>query len=299
MTTPHRTASPLPDAPALHLASPWLFSAASLRGVHSRVNQDSYACRSPDFFMVADGVGGGALGEVASAMLVNQMGQLQAPDADRVQQALREADQAIAQRLLQEGQGPGAAVCAAVWLIDGPTSTWLAMAVGDCKVMVAARVGDAWQLRWSSPNQSYAQCGLPPPEGVDAASPANMVGCGMAFPALIEPITLQPGERLLLCSDGFYTAFSDAALCTLLDEAAVPLAPDVAQHWAERAQQQGAHDDVTVLVVESATQAKVAPAGRSVGPRPIFRSVVLAIALAVLGALAGLGATDLGFWMGR
>ncbi|MEY3611780.1 MAG: hypothetical protein RJB14_1502, partial [Pseudomonadota bacterium] len=68
--------------------------------------------------MVADGVGGGALGEVASAMLVHHMGQLQAPDAERVQQALSEADQAIAQRLLQEGQGPGAAVCAAVWLID-------------------------------------------------------------------------------------------------------------------------------------------------------------------------------------
>jgi hypothetical protein len=85
----------------------------------------------------------------------------------------------------------------------------------------------------------------------------------------------------------------------LLDEAAVPLAPDVAQHWAERAQQHGAHDDVTVLVVESATQAMVAPAGHSVGPRPIFSAAALAIALAVLGALAGLGATDLGFWMGR
>ena len=253
--------------------------------------------------MVADGVGGGALGEVASAMLVNQMGQLQAPDADRVQQALRESDQAIAQRLLQEGQGPGAAVCAAAWLIDASTSTWLVMTVGDCKVMVMSHAGEAWQLRWSSPNQSYAQCGLPPPEGVDAASPANMVGCGMAFPALMENITLQPGERLVLCSDGFYTAFSDAALCKLLDEAAVPLASEVAQHWAERAQQQGAHDDVTVLVVETASQSADAPAGhsveRSLGPRPVVRAVVLVIALAVLGALAGLGATALGFWTGR
>lgn len=249
--------------------------------------------------MVADGVGGGALGEVASAMLVHQMGQLQAPDADRVQQALREADQAIAQRLLQEGQGPGAAVCSAVWLIDASTSTWLAMTVGDCKVMVMAHAGEAWQLRWSSPNQSYAQCGLPPPEGVDAASPANMVGCGMAFPALMETITLQPGERLVLCSDGFYNTFSDAALCTLLDETAVPLAPEVAQHWAERAQKLGALDDVTVLVVEPAMQAAGATVGHSLGPRPVVRTVVLAISLALLAALAGLGATALGFWTGR
>ena len=299
MSTPHRTANPLPDAPMRHSASPWRFSVASLRGIHSRVNQDSYACRSPDFFMVADGVGGGALGEVASAMLVNQLGQLQAPDADRVQLALKEADQAIAQRLQQEGQGPGAAVCAAVWLIDAQTSSWLAMTVGDCKVMVAAREGNAWQLRWSSPNQSYAQCGLPPPEGVDPASPANMVGCGMAFPALIEPITLQPGERLLLCSDGFYNAFSDAALCALLGDATVPLAPQMAQHWAEQAQQQGAHDDVTVLVVERALKGAEPSPAHSLWARRSTRVGALAIALLVVGALAGVLASALALWAGR
>ena len=299
MSTPHRIANPLPDAPMLHSASPWRFSAASLRGVHSQVNQDSYACRSPDFFMVADGVGGGAFGEVASAMLVSQLSQLQVPDAHRVQHALKEADQAIAQRLQQEGQGPGAAVCAAVWLTDASTSSWLAMTVGDCKVMVAARKGDAWQLRWSSPNQSYAQCGLPPPEGVDPASPANMVGCGMAFPALIEPITLQPGERLLLCSDGFYNAFSDAALCALLGEATVPLAPQMAQHWAEQAQQQGAHDDVTVLVVERAAPGADAPSAHSLWPGRGTRVGVFAFALVVVGAVAGVLASALAVWTGR
>jgi PPM family protein phosphatase len=299
LSTPHRTTIPLPDAPMLHLASPWRFSAASLRGVHARVNQDSYACRSPDFFMVADGVGGGALGEVASAMLVNQLGQLEAPDAGRVQQALTEADQAIAQRLQQEGQGPGAAVCAAVWLIDAQTSNWLAMTVGDCKIMLAARVGDAWQLRWSSPNQSYAQCGLPPPEGIDPASPANMVGCGMAFPALIEPITLLPGERLLLCSDGFYNAFSDAALCALVGQSTGPLAPQTAQHWAEQAQQQGANDDVTVLVVERALNDTDTPPVDSLWARRSNRVGVFAIGLLAVGALAGVLAAALALWTAR
>jgi protein phosphatase len=283
----------------LHSASPWRFSVASLRGVHSQVNQDSYACRSPDFFMVADGVGGGALGEVASAMLVNKLGQLQVPDADRVQLALKEADQAIALRLQQEGQGPGAAVCAAVWLIDAQTSSWLAMTVGDCKVMVAAREGNAWKIRWSSPNQSYAQCGLPPPEGVDPASPANMVGCGMAFPALIEPITFQPGERLLLCSDGFYNAFSDTALCALLGETTVPLAHQMARHWAEQAQQQGAHDDVTVLAVEQALRSAELSPAHSLWARRSTRVGAFAFALLIVGALAGVLASALALWTGR
>jgi hypothetical protein len=86
----------------------------SLAGLHSQFNQDSHACRAPDFFSVADGVGGGCLGEVASAMLVR------APRPKQVAQVLVAADEAIAQRIAQEGSGPGAAVCAACGVLSCP-----------------------------------------------------------------------------------------------------------------------------------------------------------------------------------
>ena len=226
------------------------FSAASMPGPHVLPNQDSYACRSPDFFAVADGVGGGALGEVASAMLVRQLGQLQAPQAAAVNQALRDADLAIAQRLAQEGQGPGAAVCAAVWLTDAKSSTWLAMTVGDCKILMANRSGSAWRIRWASTNQSYEHCGITPPPGVSVDAPANMVGCGLPLPAQFCHITLAAGERLILCSDGFYNAFNVEDIQKILNETPQPLSLSSAQTWCECAQRNGALDDVTVILVE-------------------------------------------------
>jgi protein phosphatase len=228
------------------------FSAASLTGTLAALNQDSYVCRDPDFFAVADGVGGGALGEVASAMLVRQLAQLHAPRPADVALALKAADEAIAHRLVQEGQGPGAAVCAAVWRVNAKASNWLAMTVGDCKVMIARWTGSGWSIRWASPSQSYAHCGLTPPPGVSSESPANMVGCGLPLPALFFPFTLADGERLLLSSDGFHNAFSDEELQNLLNETDSPLGSASAQAWCQKAQARGSVDDVTVVLVETA-----------------------------------------------
>jgi serine/threonine protein phosphatase PrpC len=252
LTTPHRTENALFNARPLPVHEGCRFSAASLTGVQAALNQDSYVCRVPDFFAVADGVGGGALGEVASAMLVRQLAQLHAPDPADVALALKAADEAIAHRLVQEGQGPGAAVCAAVWRVDAKASDWLAMTVGDCKVMIARWTGTDWRIRWASPSQSYAHCGLTPPPGVPPESPANMVGCGLPLPALYFPITLADGERLLLSSDGFHNAFSDEDLQNLLNETPSPLSSASAQAWCQKAQERGSVDDVTVLVVETA-----------------------------------------------
>ena len=258
LSTPHRSLNARQDLGDSLRKDRVCFSSASLNGLQTTLNQDCYACRSPYFFAVADGVGGGALGEVASAILVLRLGELQAPHPDAVAQALKDADQDISQRMEQEGQGPGATVGAAVWLIDAKTSTWLAMTVGDCKVMVAARSGLTWRIRWESPNQSYAHCGLTPPLGVSADSPANMVGCGMPLPPLIRPITLAQGERIILCSDGFYTAFNDVQLQDILSQTPQPLSTSSAQIWCEQAQHQGALDDMTVVLVEQVIAPTVA-----------------------------------------
>lgn len=228
------------------------FSAASLAGQHGRINQDSHACRAPDFFAVADGVGGGSLGEVASAMLVRQLGSLQAPQPDEVAAVLQAADQAIAQRIAEQGSGPGAAVCAAVWSLDASSAKWLAMTVGDCQVMVLVHRDGAWQARWASTAQTYAAAGLQPPPGVPPHAPANMVGCGMACPAQFDVLCLAPGERLLLCSDGFDpTLIEQDGPCGWRTNPS-PLSLETAERWCEQMQRAGARDDVTVILVEPA-----------------------------------------------
>jgi serine/threonine protein phosphatase PrpC len=275
LITPHRSHDALHNAIPAPAQQGCRFSAASVTGTHAALNQDSYACRATDFYAVADGVGGGALGEVASAILVRQLGQLHAPQPEDVALVLKAADEAIAQRMEQEGQGPGAAVCAAVWRVDAKTSNWLAMTVGDCKVMIAGRAGSEWRIRWASPSQSYAHCGLTPPPGVSKESPANMVGCGMPLPALYFPLALADGERLVLSSDGFHNAFSDEDLQALLNHTPVPLGDSSAQAWCQKAQELGSVDDATVIVLEITSVRSVIYKG--LWPLAWFSIMVLAL----------------------
>lgn len=249
--TPYRiTDDDARTVPAVRPAGGTRFSVGSLAGSHSRVNQDSHACRAPDFFAVADGVGGGSLGEVASAMLVRQLSSLHAPQPEQIAQVLQAADQAIAQRIAQQGQGPGAAVCAAVWSLDATASNWLALTVGDCQVTVLARGDAGWEARWTSALQTYAAAGLQPPTGVPPDAPANMVGCGMALPAQFDVLRLAPGERILLCSDGFHQTMHGHAWPYEWRHSPSPLPEDTAGRWCQEAQLAGARDDVTVILVE-------------------------------------------------
>ncbi len=77
-----------------------------------------------------------------------------------------------------------------------------------------------------------------------------MVGCGLPLSAQFYPITLAAGERLILCSDGFYNALNVEDIQKILNETPQPLSLSSAQTWCERAQRNGALDDVTVILVE-------------------------------------------------
>lgn len=250
MTTPHRDLDSLNASEGSSLSDLCHFSAASMVGTNHLINQDLYFCSSPDFFAVADGVGGGALGEVASAMLIKALGELHHPTPAEVTNALKAADQAISNRLIQEGQGPGAAVCAAVWRQKTQEDGWLVMTVGDCKVMLASSKNSTWNILWISPIQSYGNVGLPPPAGVSHDSPANMVGCGMHLPAQFHSLKPNAGEILILCSDGFDSVCEKKDLLDLLTKTALPLNKSIANVWCEQAKELGAHDDVTVVLVQ-------------------------------------------------
>ncbi len=226
----------------------WPFSVASLKGTFHTVNQDSFHCKAGHFWGVADGVGGGAHGEIASQMLMARMAALSAPTPDVIHAALLEADQQIGTRIQALGQGSGAAVMACLWAQD--PQAWLVALVGDCKVLHMQRQSGRWHCLWASPEQTYVYAGLQPPEGVSPNSPANMVGCGLAMPALTHTLRIRNRERLVVCSDGFAGQWERAAVAPRVADAASPLEPGLAQIWCEAARDAGSQDDITVLIVE-------------------------------------------------
>ena len=120
-------------------------AAASARGRHHRVNED---CHSPldgtaPVFVVADGVGGGAMAAWTSRRLVADVHRSLAHggvDAAAVRDALLAADREIAQRIADRSAASGAAtavVCAGTGALR---ATWIVGWVGDCRVY---RVADA------------------------------------------------------------------------------------------------------------------------------------------------------------
>ena len=252
----------------------WPFSAASIKGTFHAVNQDSFHCKAGHFWGVADGVGGGAHGEIASQMLMARMAALSAPSPDIIHAALLEADQQIGDWIQAQGKGSGAAVMACLWAKD--PQAWQVALVGDCKVMHMQRQAGRWHRLWASPEQTYDYAGLQPPEGVSANSPANMIGCGLAMPALMHTLRIRDRERLVVCSDGFSSQCERGALAQRVADAASPLEPGLAQAWCDAARDAGSQDDITVLIIERHDQFT-----------PLAR-ISLAVATALVAGVAAL-----------
>jgi serine/threonine protein phosphatase PrpC len=234
-----------------------LFNKFSLRlsvfsrtGVDHSVNQDHFSFRSPEAFIVADGVGGGAWGEVASLMLVEKMLTLDRPDEQAVDNALARVDREIASELIQRGDGAGASVCACLWLLNNKTDEFLASWVGDCQLMQWRLSGGAWQLKWASLPQTYKNLSLLPPQGVLDHSPTNMVGCGMSMKAMHKRLKFKNGDRILMASDGFWRNLTSEQLVFYMNANLGDLYTDTAKNFCDYAYSNGSTDDITVLIIE-------------------------------------------------
>jgi len=250
-TTPHLADTGQP-APSFQPGTGglWRVSAYSRAGVNHAVNQDCLAFRSPDAFVVADGVGGGARGDIASDMLAKGLSALYQPDEPAVDMAISSLDKDIASKLNKLGEEAGASVVACIWRLDGSAGEYLASWVGDCQISHWKKTSAIWKLSWQSIEQSYEHCGLQPPAGVSLQSPANMVGCGMGLPVSHQRLKFDSNERFVLSSDGFWRSVSAAQLGNFMNQFSDQLPVNAAEQLCAMALQSFSEDDITVLVVE-------------------------------------------------
>lgn len=221
-------------------------------------NEDSaYAGRT--VFVVADGLGGHAAGEIASDLAARRIRELDGqvfPDPQTATSTLVEAVRAANRLVFSEGQanlarrGMGTTVTAALHTDDA---------------LVFAHVGDsrAYLLREGQPlrplteDHTHAgellEAGHLSREEADRHPERHVLTRAVGLEPDVEvdtpgPLVLQIGDRLLLCSDGLTEAAAEVEVERLLREGSDP--GDTCRALIEAALNGGGPDNITVVVLQ-------------------------------------------------
>jgi serine/threonine protein phosphatase PrpC len=234
------------------------WAALSLRGTRGGANEDALLARPPHFFGVADGVGSGSHGEVASQVALQYCAAAQDLRARALVRQVQGADAAVADALARLSDRPGAATLVALWL-RGRSARLLH--VGDARALLFRRGWRGrWRLLWRTEDQTYAALGKTPPERGDANDPCRMVGTGVVGEPGLKRFRLGPRDLLLLCSDGLHRHVPGPALA----RPGRPRPPNGQPGDSQR--QHGRHHGAAAAACAIRAAVAVAGPGRGGGP---------------------------------
>ena len=254
---------------------------SSLCGTSHSRNQDAVVA-DPPLFAVADGVGGGGAGELASSQMLAWCQSVpKAAWSDEVALAawITQADEVLAKSLQAlNPTGLSATIFAAAWV--KPNGRGHIVHVGDARILQARARQGTWQIQQLTEDHTYANVGESPPAGGSDEDPARMVGVGVIGSPPVHKIRLLEGEMLLFCSDGLHKFISPARMAEIvgrfggLSQSLELVAKDMA-HAALHA---GSSDDISVLLVRRNPR---------FGARAVFWWMLsISVVLALFGAAA-------------
>jgi protein phosphatase len=228
-----------------------VLASASSAGKRHVVNEDSHSELGKDssVFVVADGVGGGAMAAFASREVVKRLHAAlggRSISAATVRTALVEADRYVGRGIARRTGRSGATTVALCASTGAFLSRWFIGWVGDCRIYrLCSAAGPGAQLL--TRDDTYRNLRERPPHGGSLDDPARMVGNGAVGEPNVERIELRCGESLMLCSDGVYKHVTTDEMVRALD-APMPLA-QCCRQLVDAARANGSVDDATVLVV--------------------------------------------------
>lgn len=244
------------------LETPWArleLAAASCRGDRRAINEDCHSAldSSAPVYVVADGVGGGAMASRASRELVSRLHRALAggriEDA-AVRDALLEADREVARSIASHTDALGAATVALCAAANAALSSWLVAWVGDCRVYRICAHAEL-DAELVTRDDTYRHLSESPPAGGSLDDPARMIGNGaVGIPNLLR-VQLRADELLVLCSDGMHKHVQPRDIARLLRVGPGPL-PRRCTRLLALARMRGNRDDATVLVVHRVAPAK-------------------------------------------
>ena len=250
-------------------------AAATHTGLRRRVNEDSFLAEAP-LFLVADGMGGHDAGDRASAAVVAEFARLAGGAShaiDEVRAALRRA-RARVEAIASDSRAAGTTLAGVVVAEVGGVGYWLAVNVGDSRTYRFSG-GVLEQISVDhSVVQELIDAGVL--SGADAATDSRRneitraIGAGSDGQADYWMVPAEPGDRILVCSDGLSGELSAQRLGQILAEEPEP--ESAATRLIHEALVHGGRDNVTAIVVDAVSVAghddvyDTAPAGGARGP---------------------------------
>lgn len=219
---------------------------------------------------VADGVGGTSGGEIASGVTVETLASSFAAPRTKesartaLANAIQRANEAVLQRSAELGH-PQAA------------STLVAVAIRGREACVA-NIGDsrAYLIRRGSSRQITTDHA-----GGPASSITRFLGDARGVQPDIFIETLQPGDRLVLCSDGLTRNVSDAEIAA---RASGPDPCRAADELIALANERGGQDNVTVVIYPARGRGA---ARANIGTAILVGLLVIGVAGALAAAIIG------------
>ena len=238
-------------------------------GKKRKHNEDSLLVAEEDgLFIVADGMGGHAAGEVASKITVETIGEFIASTRQKEEatwpfkynHALHFNSNRLAVAIEKANERVMAAVAAQPWL-KGMGTTVVAGLMNE-KILALAHVGDSraylyrgGQLSRLTDDHSWVHeqvaAGILTEDEAKSHPLKNVVtralGGGPSVAPDLQELAFQPGDLFLFCSDGLTTMLADEEIAEAV--AAQPDPEKLTRTLIEEANERGGVDNITVVLV--------------------------------------------------
>jgi serine/threonine protein phosphatase PrpC len=217
-------------------------------------NEDVYVCEPP-LFAVADGMGGAQAGEVASRLAAGALEEAARGHrgADTLLAAVREANERVYRRSLEDPDAAGMGTTVTVALVDEEAGTVALGHVGDSRAYLV-RNGQLQQLTADhSLVAELVRSGRLTQEEADIHPQRSVITRVLGTEADVDVDTLtvqaEPGDLYLICSDGLSAMLRDGEILAVV-EAAGGQPRRVAEALVAGANRAGGEDNITVVAFE-------------------------------------------------
>jgi protein phosphatase len=229
------------------------YGSATHVGKQRSLNEDAYLV-APPVFMVADGMGGHASGEIASALAVEAMAVLGGQrnlGLSAIRGAVGRANASVYERSSREGRVMGTTLSGLVLASSQSGGDVVVVNVGDSRTYLL-RHGALRQITTDHSHvQELIESGVITPADVAHHPDRNIVTRALGIEATvladITGLTAEVGDRYLVCSDGLTADTDDEAITAALTATD---AQEAADRLVTLVLDGRARDNVTVIVVD-------------------------------------------------